>query len=727
MKMMIVFALIAAAMSAFPAPSADKPKSQASNPKIVEARAMRMVKSALSLFESKEDERAVGMLEAVSRMYPESETRFKAALELGRHFIDKRVYDRALVELRKAGSSEDDGLRAESLLLQGQLYLAKGSPSESVMCLRKLTLDYPTSAFANDAYYIIGQIHFDARRWARAAEAFEMVGTAVPADDLTNSVVLAEAGQRIFVHVRDKDLAVKETLGEKSEVVITSSSGDTEKVPLKSFGRGDGDFIASVRTATEPSAKNDGILTVKGSEPVSVKYVDSNTEDGAINVERLSRAGIVSTAVISFKDGAQRQRVKGVFVDQPAFLHLKDFDLDVSSAPDVAKITVKAQYRERPEPAPGETIAPPPAPDAPWITRVEKEMTLKESGGETGIFIGRIVPRLLNESTNANEVVLDPGEIAVRPDEKIVVEYVDEKHLAGEKPEVRSAEVYALVGGSTEPQSIVAHSSEAHVQAKKLLLEAQLLHKWGSIFRDVGLSENAKSKAEEGLKRIADVFEIANKNTLERSLIEQAYEARWNLYLVIDNLQQAIATCNALVRRFPDTVMADRAFMQIANAHIQENTQESLSRAITVLGSIIKLPSSSLKAEAQYRIGEVLEASARKSVPGKKMDFSPAIMAFKRCAETYPSSSFAGESYKRIIDYNVSIRNYSSAIEILERVFQDYPDAPWLDEMLLKWGVVVHRMGDTEGAKEKFQRLVEEYPGGNAAKTATKFLKRLGE
>ena len=111
------------------------------------------------------------------------------------------------------------------------------------------------------------------------------------------------------------------------------------------------------------------------------------------------------------------------------------------------------------------------------------------------------------------------------------------------------------------------------------------------------------------------------------------------------------------------------------------------------------------------------------------MDFSPAIMAFKRCAETYPSSSFAGESYKRIIDYNVSIRNYSSAIEILERVFQDYPDefcAEISEHRLLDVRIINERLY-TEGAKEKFQRLVEEYPGGNAAKTATKFLKRLGE
>ena len=102
------------------------------------------------------------------------------------------------------------------------------------------------------------------------------------------------------------------------------------------------------------------------------------------------------------------------------------------------------------------------------------------------------------------------------------------------------------------------------------------------------------------------------------------------------------------------------------------------------------------------------------------------VVLNKRCAEMYPSSSYAGESYKRIVDYDLSIKNYTAATEILERVFEDYPDAPWLDEMLLKWGVVMYRLGDRQGARQKFQRVIEEYPGGKSAKTAKSFLDRLG-
>ena len=121
-----------------------------------------------------------------------------------------------------------------------------------------------------------------------------------------------------------------------------------------------------------------------------------------------------------------------------------------------------------------------------------------------------------------------------------------------------------------------------------------------------------------------------------------------------------------------------------------------------------------------------MEQNARiESKDGRKPDFSSAMVAFKRCADAYPNSSFAGESIKRVIDYYISIRDYNRAQETLDRVFQDYPDAPWLDEMLLKWGVVCHRLGNRAEAIAKFHRLLEEYPGGQSAKQAQAFLKKL--
>ena len=698
----------------------------------VEKRARRMVNNAAALFETGEDERAIGMLEAVWRMYPDSAARFTASLTLARHYLEKRDFDHAQQEIKKAEKSADEEERAETMLLEGKLQLARGKPGEAVMTLRRLTQDHPTSDFSNDAFFTIGEIHFEAGRYTRAAEAFAMVGTAVPVDDLTNRVVLAEAGQRVFVHVKDKDLAVLAALGEKSFVQLGSKSGDREKAQLIPFGRGDGDFLASVETTSEPTKPGDGKLTVHGAEKIAVQYIDANTEDGRKDFPRGAGANIVSSAAISFMDGAQRQRVRGVFVDQPAFIRLRDFDLDVTDQPDETEITIKTFYRERPElPADAEpgTPPPPPAPDAPWIARDSIKIKLVETQARSGVFTGRLVTRLLPADTNKIATIKFPaGEIGVNPEEKVVAEYEDMVHLGGTNKLTRSADAFVLVGGSTEPQSIVAHSSEATVQAKKLLLEAQLLYKWATIFKDVGLESSATSKAKEGLERVGELMDLSRRFSLDRAIIEESYEVMWNLHLVMGRLKDAIATCRALVRRYPDTALADRAFMQIANARRAEKTLDSLYSSIEVYNAIIQLPNSTLKAEAQFHIGEAIEERIRLAAEqnnSRKLDFSAAMLAFKRCAETYPSSSYAGDSYKRVIDYYISTRDYTRANETLERVFEDYPDAPWLDEMLLKWGVVCHRMGRREDAITKFQRLLEEYPGGQPARQAATFLRKL--
>ncbi len=714
----MVMAATLAAATALAAPAGNDKKAADNDPVKVEKRAQRMIKSAQALLESGEDERAVNMLEAVPRMYPESRARFSARLVLGRHYLAKRTFDKAGGELRAAATSDDPEICAESLLLQGQLHLARGEAGEAVMVLRRLTQDYPTSDFANDAFLTIGKIHFDAGRWARAAEAYSMVGTAVPMEDLTNRVVQVEAGQRVFVHVRDKDLGVLSAQGDKTYVEFGSASGDREKAELVPFGRGDGDFLASIPTASEKTEPQDGVLTVFGKEKVAVSYLDANTEAGERDVKRGAVANVVSTANIQFMDGAERQRVRGVFVEQPAFIKLRDFDLDATPNADTVKVALKVQYRERPEPAPGETTPPPPAPDAPWLTRKEYNVTLTESGPRTGVFSGKIIPTL---ATN------DASRIVVTPEDRLVVEYEDAKHLMGAEPVVKSAEAQVLVGGSTEPQSIVAHSSEATVQAKKLLLEAQLLQKWGAIFKDVGLEQTARAKAEEGLDRVAELMELGKRFSLDRNVVEEAYAVKWDLYLVMGNLSAAIGTCHQLVRLYPDTVLADRAFMQIGLARREEKTDDGYNAALHVFHSVLSLPKSPLKAEAAFRIAETQEMKARQfeQDQGRKADYSAAMLAYKSCAETYPSSSFAGESLKKMVDFCIATKNYGRAQEILERVFEDYPDAPWLDEMLLKWGVVANRMGNKDLAIEKFRRILEEYPGGKPATTAAGFLKKL--
>ena len=699
--------------------------------KQADARAKRMITQALSTLEEGEEERALGMLEAVPKMFPESAYRFKAWLELGRVHAAKGRNDEALAVLRKAAEADETDLKAEACLIQAKVQLASARDGEASMILRRITTDFPDSQFANDAWFEIGQIHFKAKRWVRAQEAFRRVGTSVPKAKTPSpdakapvAAVFAEAGQRLYVCVDDRDIAVANELGRKMKVKVSAASGDAEVLELSPFGADGSSALASVPTASKATQPGDGVLTVQGGESVTVTYVDEADSSGKRNVPLTAPVKIVSSAVLSVMDGAYRQNVKGVFAGNPAFVRLKDLDLDLT--PQADKVTVEVtSYRKRPKPtedeiaeavAKGETIEENPDP---FEELASGTVVLTENAPRSGVFDGRVTP-VVEGGT------LQEGQILSAADGKLVFRYTDKRHLEGTLPREVTSEVAVLTGGSTEPQSIVSSASDPVLQSRKLLLEARLLNQWATIFKEVGLDAQAQAKADEGLGRIDEIFVLASRQAIQRDVIESAYAAKWDLLLVKGELNEAIAVCRELLKVYPDTLLADVAFMRIAKAKSESKDPVELDEAARIYRSVLSMPNSPNKAEAQFLLAGLLEKVAKlRSSAERAPDFTAAIAAYRACAENYPQSSFAGESYKRVVTYQIEKKDYARAVETLERVFQDYPDAPWLDEMLLRWGIVCYRKGDVTGAVEKFRRVLEEYPSGSAAGQATAFLARL--
>jgi TolA-binding protein len=684
-------------------------------------RAQRMIENGLELMASNQQERGLGMIQAVGKMFPESKVRFRAALELARWHQEKNQFPEALTALQTARQSEDPAELAEAWFRLGAIQFQQGQINEAFASLRRVTNDYPDSLFANHAFETIGQGHFKQGRWGKAVEAFRMVGTAVPADLIQGDEVLAEAGQRLFVKVSDKDLRILHLLGQKLTVTLRAESGDEETVELTPLGRGGEDWLASVRMAPEASQPNDALLSVRGGEWITVTYLDNNNAEGKTDVPLSSRVRIVSTGNVSFTDGAYNRSVRGLFAGQPAYVRLTDLDLDRSAKPDSTEAKVTALYKvEKPKEEgviPGVDVNALEEEKEEWAERSSITIRLTETAANSGEFRGSFRP-----FTTGGEA----GDIEIMPGDELVVSYSDETHLRGTTPEDRSARVAVVVGGSTEPQSIVSVANDAVTQGRKLLIEAQLLHRWASIFKDVGLDDSAFTKAEEGLEKVQEILALTARQSIERGLLEQTFATKWDLFLVQGKLNEAIATCQALVRLFPDTPLVDRAFLNIARARSESESEADKMESIKVYRQVLALPESTNKAEAQFRIGEVTEELIKmRTKAGQQPNFAPAMMEYQRCAESYPNSPFAGEAFNKIINYQIGLRDYVRSVELMDRVVQDYPDAPWLDEILLKWGVVAHRMGNPDTAVQKFMQVLEEYPNGNAAGQAAQFLQKL--
>jgi TolA-binding protein len=105
---------------------------------------------------------------------------------------------------------------------------------------------------------------------------------------------------------------------------------------------------------------------------------------------------------------------------------------------------------------------------------------------------------------------------------------------------------------------------------------------------------------------------------------------------------------------------------------------------------------------------------------------SAAINAYRKTYEAYPESAFAAESLGRVVRHYVETESFAQAADLLESVFADYPDAAFLDEMLLLWANVAFRMGDNQLAMAKLQQLVFDYPTSKHVPEARKKLAGLG-
>ncbi len=708
----------------------------------VDYKAKDLLNRGVELLEMKQEERGLKMVASVPRMFPKSKVRFEAHLALGRYHAGKRQYDLATKQFRRLAESEDDDQLAGGLYQTGVCYYHMNDFDKAFMSLRKVTGRFPTSIHANEAYYYIGQCHFKLGRWAKAVEALKMVGTSVPAN--ADGEVFAEAGQRLFVKIHDKDLVVLMATGEGLRVDLTAGSGDTETMTLEPLGKSGEHFVGSIPTASGRAAPGDDTLQIIGGDVVTVDYVDRNTEDGKREMKRASTIRMVSTAAVGFTDGAYREYTRGVFGDTNAFIRVRDLDRDRSDERDRVFIKAMTEYTVRPEEGAEPALVGPSAPGgasaAGAVTReaLEEvrlrdsvEVELVETGGHTGVFVGTVLPKAVSDPEDVNQAddvlscLLPQGQATARGDE-IVLEYLDKLHMGGAEPRDVKTRARLLIGQIRDVKIEHREVASPDLKARKQLIEAKIFLKLGGIFKDLGLVKKANEKADEGIERVEDVIRASLKTSLDRGTVEEAFSVKWDLLLVQDKLREAINVCRTLMRLYPDSSMVDKALLKIGLAKMEGPKP---SEAIGIFGAVVGLKRSDLRAEAQFRIGQVHERMAIESA--KKSDRPPnlgrAMQAYRRCSESFPDSSFAGDSLDKIADYYISTKDYARASELMERVFQDYPDASFLDKMLLKWVISAYREGNYALAKTKVDQFLSEYPNSSLAEKARKFRDTIAE
>lgn len=694
-----------------------------------EFEASRLLDKANELLTAGESERAIKMMEAVIEQYPSSHARYSACLAMGRYYMGAHDHLKAvniLAGLKQlenaAGEVEpaDRDLYLEGLYLMGAAYFESRNYGAAFPILRKISASYANTVWANQAYYYIGMCHFVQQNWSKAIEALNLVGTFV--DPSSGEAGLVEAGRRFYIKVTDKDLTVLGRLGKQTVVSLDTPHGDRETVECIPLGAGGDVWIGSIATEVGLPRPGDHILQVLGGDVVNVRYLDANSQAGSNNVERVAKARVVSSGSLAFTLGDYDTPAAAAFLDQPLFVTLTDVDLDTSDAAESVSIHLLARYKEEVDDAvsPAGTVDMKKLLDEDsgkqYRTRDEVTLRLTETGPvpvHSGRFTGKVMVQAVQPDKPVNSV---DDILTCAVDDEIVVTYQDELSMAGSTPQTVTSIIRVVGEINNRPQASQDVVADPVVKARKNLVEATAFLELARIFKSMGLLDGAKKKAAEGLERVD--FIVRTSRPIPSDLKQQAYKVKWELHMASDDYQSAMAVCGLFSRLYPDSPLVDEAMMGMAQIRLDS---KNYAEAIGVLQKILALPKSQAKAEAQFRIAEATEALKAGHPDGREA----AVQQFKLCAERYPDSVFAGQSLAKLVDYHVDKKDFAQANELLEQIFQDHPDAAFLDAMLLKWVLVAYGAGDYAKARDKCARLLFEYPGSPYAEKAKQTLPKI--
>jgi TolA-binding protein len=697
----------------------------------------RLLRRATVLLEAGENERGVKMLQTIIQQHPTAHTRFETYLVLGRHLLKEQEHEEAIEVLRNMNrlkkvdeefKGEDKDMYLEGLYLTGVCHFHMRNYSSAFSTLRQITTRHPNTVWANQAYYYIGLSHFAQSHWSKAIKALSLVGTFI--DPESPEVQFVEAGRRFYIKLEDLDLPILHRQDKEIVVKLTSDSGDQETVTCVPLAGKSAIFLGSIATQLDERQPNDKVLQIIGGDKLSATYFDDNTMDGDKNVAREKEVHVVSSAAVTFTLATYEGKTTSAFMGQPAYVKLRDADLDITRHRDSARIKIITRYKAEElgdvEPSADEDEEASDIADylskgdeIKFVTRDELIVDLTETTNHSGVFVGNVMIERLGDA--------DKGDVSDRVlscqlGDDLIATYLDERHIRGDVPEEISAmsRVYGEIDTSpTISQNVVG---DAFIKAKKDLVESEAYLELARIFKSMGLREGAEGKAEAGLERVEYTLTAAE---LEGSpLKQQAFRLKWDLYLAQDDLVRAMATCKIFNELYPDSPLVDQALMGIGKVFMERGEDEE---AIRVFGQVLALPNAFSRPEAQFRIAEILETraialAAESQEPPEK---ESAIQAYKLCARRYPESPYAGRSLGKVIDHHIESKEYVIADDLLEQVFLDYQDEPFLDSMLLKWVLVSYRMGNLQKAHDKCQELVIEHPGSEYAKKAQVILEKI--
>ena len=721
---------------------------------LIEDRAARkLIDAGDARYEANEVEKALEIWKSVIERYPRSKTRYIAHMKLGVHFLDiDRAFDQARVHFETIATEEnsDDAQRAEATLKSGVCYFHSRKFGKCFLIMRQVIEEFPVSSQVNEAYYYIGLAHFEQGHYSRAIQALERVGTTLDADD--TSADKLEASKRFFIKIEDADLAVLDT-DESVTVLVKSSGGDEEKVACRPIGRNVRVVLGSVMTGLGTPKPGNGILEVKGTDKVSVVYIDAHTAEKQLDQEVLQEVQVVANGIVQVTDGAFRETVNGVVLGKSINVQVLDPDRDVTPEADAVQAELAVFRRKTDEEIEAER--------AKLIAEGEVETTDTENNGEEiplleeeieveqfkkvdsvaitlaevkreiqpELEIGEaLVPATTDgEEANAEDVDTDPSDGKASDDKADEGDPADGEN---EAPAVPEQEPVAVDDGSIHSGvfrgNVVLARAEEIVAGDGVLQalpgdEIRIVYQDESNTSDTAVQRRFSAKCLEGniggvrvtrteitdqelrvqtrLKTADALTKIGNRYK-EFGLDEKAKQ----------KYDQALATCESVmpdVRRLRGRLL-EETYVQLWHVYFE---MDRLNLAAAMCERLQReFPASGFVDDALLQLGDVARAEG---------DINRAIGIYTRLANMQ-TSQLRGEAQFGIAECYEAMASdaaEASAVQLRDRAFQEYkkvydqfPDSGRVGEAVAKMANHYYDQQDYARAIDTFETVLENQP-----------------
>jgi tol-pal system protein YbgF len=105
--------------------------------------------------------------------------------------------------------------------------------------------------------------------------------------------------------------------------------------------------------------------------------------------------------------------------------------------------------------------------------------------------------------------------------------------------------------------------------------------------------------------------------------------------------------------------------------------------------------------------------------------YDEAAQGFRRLVETWPQSTYAGNSQYWLAETLYVRRDFAKALPEFTKAVEQYPRSSKVGDAMLKVGFCQYELGHYQEARAAMERVVERYPDSSAAKLATERLDRM--